>query len=76
MLVLSRKIGQSLVINDNVIVTVKEIGKDSIKLAVEAPKTVSIFRKELIDTVVEVNKDAVTAVNISAMKSLLKKDKE
>lgn len=76
MLVLSRKLGQSLVINENVTVTVKEIGKDTIKLAVEAPKSVSIFRKELLDTVVEVNKDAVAAINVSAMKSLLKKGKE
>ena len=76
MLVLSRKVGQSIVIGNNITVTVKEVGKDSIRLAIDAPKTVSVFRKELIDNVVESNKDAVAAINLSAMKSLLKKDKE
>lgn len=76
MLVLARKVGQSIVIGNDITITLKEIGKDSIRLAIDAPKSVSIHRKELIDNVVESNKDAVASVNISAMKSLLKKDKE
>lgn len=76
MLVLARKVGQSIVIDNNVTVTIKDIGKDTIRIAIDAPKNVSVFRKELIDNVVDSNKDAVAAVNLSAMKSLLKKGKE
>jgi carbon storage regulator len=47
MLVLSRKIGECLVINDDITVTVVEIRGGQIRLGIEAPREVAIRRKEL-----------------------------
>ena len=48
MLILSRKIGEKLVIGDNVIVTVVEIDRGKIRLGIEAPREVPIYRSELL----------------------------
>ena len=50
MLVLSRKIGESIVIGGNVIVTVRETHGGRIRLAIEAPQDVLVLRQELIGT--------------------------
>ncbi|MHC4270675.1 MAG: carbon storage regulator CsrA [Planctomycetota bacterium] len=47
MLVLSRKLGESLIIGDNIKITVEEISKGQIKLGIEAPKDVAICREEV-----------------------------
>lgn len=72
MLVLARKVGESIVIDDKTVITIKEVGKDGVKIAIEAPKSVKIFRKELIDSVTDVNKAAVVHITPNAMKSMMK----
>ena len=72
MLVLARKLGESIVIDDKTIITIKEIGKDGVKIAIEAPKSVKVLRKELVDSITDVNKAAVSSINPNAMKSLMK----
>ncbi len=47
MLVLSRKVGQKIVINGEITITVTAIGKKKIRLGVEAPREVKILRTEL-----------------------------
>lgn len=49
MLVLTRKQGQSLLIGDNVELTVLEISGDKVRIAIDAPKDISILRKELAE---------------------------
>jgi carbon storage regulator len=51
MLVLSRKKGETIVIGDNIIVTVVEIVGDRVRLAFEAPKDVTIHRREIYDKI-------------------------
>jgi carbon storage regulator len=51
MLVLSRKTNASIVINDNVIVTVVEIRGDKIRLGIEAPRDVTVHRREVYDAI-------------------------
>jgi carbon storage regulator len=48
MLVLSRKIGESICIGDDVVVTVVQIDGNKIRLGIEAPRSVPIWRSELI----------------------------
>ena len=48
MLALTRKKGESLVINNDIEITILEIRGDQIKLGVSAPKEVPIYRKEFI----------------------------
>ena len=58
MLVLTRKKDQALVIGDDIAITVLDIQGDQIRLGVEAPKNVKIFRKELYLEILEENKNA------------------
>jgi carbon storage regulator len=51
MLVLSRKKGETIVIGDNIIVTVVEIAGDKVRLGFEAPKEVTIHRREIYDKI-------------------------
>ena len=49
MLVLSRKAGERILIGDEIAIVVVRIGPNTVKLGVEAPKTVSIVREEIAD---------------------------
>ena len=51
MLVLSRKKGESIIINDNIVVTVVDIRGDKVRLGFDAPKDVPIFRSEVYDAI-------------------------
>ena len=51
MLVLSRKRNESVVINDNVIVTIVDIRGDDVRLGVEAPKEIPVHRQEVFDAI-------------------------
>ena len=51
MLVLSRKKNESIIINDNIIVTVVEIRGDKVRLGFDAPKDVPIHRREVYDAI-------------------------
>ncbi len=71
MLALTRKKGESLVINNNIEITVLEIRGDQIKLGITAPKEVPIYRKEVYLQIQEENKAAGSAADIEALKNLL-----
>ena len=49
MLVVTRKLDESLIISDNIEITVLEIGKDKVKIGINAPKEVKVIRSELKD---------------------------
>jgi len=61
MLYLTRKIGDSVVINDNIEVTVVEVRGKSIKLGFDFPPDVSVLRRELYDKIQEENQEAAKA---------------
>lgn len=48
MLVLSRKVGESIQIGDNVVVSILEVKGGRVRLSFDAPKDVSILREELV----------------------------
>ncbi len=58
MLALSRKLGESIIIDDQIEVTVLAISKDQIKLGIDAPKSIKIHRKEIYLQIQEENKAA------------------
>lgn len=51
MLVLSRKKNESIVINGDITIVVVEIRGDKVKLGVEAPREVSVHRREVYDAI-------------------------
>lgn len=61
MLYLTRKIGESVVINDTIEVTVVEVRGKSIKLGFTFPPEVSVLRREIHDRVKEENRAAAAA---------------
>jgi carbon storage regulator len=51
MLVLTRKTNESIVIRDNIVITVVEIRGDKVRLGIEAPKEVPVHRREIYDKI-------------------------
>ena len=47
MLVLSRKLGEKIVIGDSIVLTVVKIDRNQIRLGIEAPSNISIYREEI-----------------------------
>lgn len=72
MLILQRKKGESLSINDNITLTVMDIGADWVKLAIDAPKEIRILRSELKEAAAE-NKEASVEVPQNVLNEILKK---
>lgn len=48
MLVLSRKLGEKVMIGDSIVITVVDIDRGKIRLGIEAPREVPIYRQELL----------------------------
>ena len=69
MLILTRKRGQALYINDDITITVREVGNDNVRLAIDAPKEVKILREELVEAMKQ-NMEAAGQkdVDLSALK--------
>ncbi len=55
MLILTRKLGESIIIDDNVQISVIEINKNNIKIGVNAPKELTIYREEVFVKIKEEN---------------------
>ena len=70
MLILQRKKGESLSINDNITLTVVDAGTDWVKLAVDAPKEIPILRSELKEAADE-NKKAAEAAPKEVLEKLM-----
>jgi len=73
MLVVTRKTDESIVIADNIEVTVLEISKDKVKIGINAPREVKIFRSEL-KTAKQTNEQSAH-ISGAALEQLLNKHK-
>ena len=60
MLILRRKSGESIVIGDNITLTVLDINEGSVRLAIDAPKEITILRSELLQAA-DANRDSAAA---------------
>lgn len=71
MLVLSRKRDESIIIGDEIVITVVDIRGEQIKIGVTAPKDVSIHRHEIYEAIQEENK-AASRSNLQNLSGLVK----
>ena len=71
MLALTRKKGESLIIDNNIEFTILEIRGDQVQIGITAPKQVPIYRKEVYVQIENENKAAVNAKNLEKLKKLL-----
>jgi carbon storage regulator len=69
MLYITRKIGQTVVINGNIKIELVEINGSNVKLGIECPVSVSVLREEIYNKIADSNKEAIASV-----KDLLIKD--
>lgn len=58
MLALTRRVGERIVIGANVVVTIVDIKGDSIRIAIDAPREIKIYRGEIFDAIAAENKEA------------------
>lgn len=70
MLALTRRKNESLVVNNNIEITVLEVRENQVKLGIKAPKEVPIYRKEVYMQIQDENKSALDTSNVSKLKNL------
>ena len=73
MLVLSRQVDESIVVNGNIIITVLAIEGDRIKIGIDAPRDIPIFRQELLQAIneqEEVAKDLASREDTESLDTL------
>lgn len=61
MLVLSRKKNQGIMIGDNIEITIIEVQGDQVRIGINAPRSVSVYRKELYEEIQQENKKAASS---------------
>lgn len=77
MLVLSRRVGESIVIGDDIVVTVLEVRGDVVRVGVDAPRSVQVRRQELLAELAESNRAAASpsAEAVAGLSRLIGKPK-
>jgi len=67
MLALTRKVGERIVIGDNIVVTVVSIKGDNIRMTIEAPKEIKIYRGEIFDAIAAENRQAAVSKDLTEL---------
>ncbi len=74
MLILSRKVDEKIRIGNDILIQVISVSGDQVKIGVDAPKNVKVFRQEVFDDIQRQNKEAAAgSVTLEALADLLEK---
>lgn len=73
MLVLSRKINETIKIGDDIEIRILEVKGDTVRIGIEAPKNIDILRGELIQSISDTNTEAIT-LDATLFSQLIKKN--
>ena len=74
MLILARKKNESIIINDNIEISIVEIKGESVKIGINAPDSVKIYRQEVYDAIQKENQAALNSVITKLPTNLFSKD--
>lgn len=73
MLALTRKIGESIIISNEIEISILDIKGDQVKLGINAPKSIPVYRKEIYIQIQDANKEAVESdASVDALRKLFK----
>lgn len=72
MLALSRKANESIIIGNDIEVTILEVKGEQVKIGIKAPKSVPVYREEVYQQIKESNKEAATDTVTDNLKNLFK----
>jgi len=72
MLVLSRKVNETIQIGDDIEIRILEVKGDTIRIGIEAPKSIDILRGELVQSISDSNTEAIT-LDVTLFSQLQKK---
>ena len=73
MLALSRKANESIIIGNDIEITILEVKGEQVKIGISAPKSVPVYREEVYRQIKESNKEAATDAVTENLKNLFKK---
>ena len=71
MLILSRKVDEKIKIGSDITITIIEVHGDFVKIGVEAPKNVKVFRQEVFEAIQHENRAAAQQPSEDVLKSVL-----
>lgn len=63
MLVLSRRVGERLMIGDDIVITVIDVRSDGVRIGIDAPREVRVTRSEIYEAVTQSNREAAAAAD-------------
>lgn len=71
MLALTRKKGESIVVDNNIEISILDIRGDQVKVGISAPKEVPVYRKEVYLQIQKENEAAVNLEDVNVLKNIL-----
>ncbi|MCL2564841.1 MAG: carbon storage regulator CsrA [Defluviitaleaceae bacterium] len=72
MLALTRKKGESIIIGDDIEITVLSVQGDQVKLGVRAPRSVPVHRREIYEQIQQANRESASSADLDTVKNLFK----
>lgn len=72
MLVLSRRVGERLMIGEDIVITVIDVRNDGVRIGIDAPRHVRVHRAEILEAVTRANQEAAAAddATVDALRAL------